>query len=145
MTAIPSIWPNTDFNINISELSKNVGTVVKKETNEYRVSFKKPYKKLTYEGSWNADEKKPIGKGLVVEDLMEIKLSDIKSNIIQITDDDGKVVGYKGQIDFDSTKPDGAPRKLMDTTRLNNLGWHAKIKLEDGLAFAYQDFLKNNS
>lgn len=63
MTAIPSIWPNTDFNINISELSKNVGTVVKKETNEYRVSFKKPYKKLTYEGSWNADEKKPIGKG----------------------------------------------------------------------------------
>ena len=33
------------------------------------------------------------------------------------------------------------PRKLMDITRLNNLGWHAKVKLEDGLAFAYQDFL----
>jgi len=57
----------------------------------------------------------------------------------------GKVVGYKGQIDFDTTKLDGTPRKLMDTTRLNNLGWHAKVKLEDGLAFAYQDFLKNNS
>jgi len=53
-----------------------------------------------------------------------------------------KVVGYNGQIDFDSTKPDGTPRKLMDTTRLNNLGWHAKVKLEDGLDFAYQDFLK---
>lgn len=56
----------------------------------------------------------------------------------------GKVVGYKGQIDFDRTKPDGTPRKLMDTTRLNNLGWHAKVKLEDGLAFAYQDFLIKN-
>jgi GDP-L-fucose synthase len=55
------------------------------------------------------------------------------------------VVGYKGQIDFDNTKPDGSPRKLMDTSRLKNLGWHAKVKLEDGLAFAYQDFLKNNS
>ena len=57
----------------------------------------------------------------------------------------GKVVGYKGQIEFDSTKPDGTPRKLMDNTRLNNLGWQAKINLEDGLTSAYQDFLKNNS
>ena len=57
----------------------------------------------------------------------------------------GKVVGYKGEIEFDSTKPDGSPRKLMDSTRLNRLGWHAKVKLEDGLSFAYQDFLKNNS
>lgn len=57
----------------------------------------------------------------------------------------GKVVGYSGQIEFDSTKPDGTPRKLMDSTRLNNLGWHAKVNLEDGLVFAYQDFLKNNS
>ena len=71
MTAIPSIWPIKDFNINISELSKNVGTVVEKGNNEYRVSFKKLKKKqkqkqeqeLTYEGSWNADEKKPNGKG----------------------------------------------------------------------------------
>ena len=57
----------------------------------------------------------------------------------------GKVVGYEGQIEFDSTKPDGTPRKLMDSTRLNNLGWHAKVNLEDGLTSAYQDFLKNNS
>lgn len=53
-----------------------------------------------------------------------------------------KVVGYNGQIDFDSSKPDGTPRKLMDTTRLNNLGWQAKVKLEEGLASTYQDFLK---
>ncbi len=56
-----------------------------------------------------------------------------------------KVVGYKGGIEFDSSKPDGSPRKLMDSTRLNNLGWHAKVHLDDGLTFAYQDFLKNNS
>ena len=57
----------------------------------------------------------------------------------------GKVIGYKGQIEFDRTKPDGTPRKLMDSTRLNNLGWEAKVNLEEGLTFAYQDFLKNNS
>ena len=63
MPAIPSIWPIKDFNINISELSKNVGTVVEKGNNEYIVSFKKPYKKLTYEGSWDDVNKKPNGKG----------------------------------------------------------------------------------
>lgn len=57
----------------------------------------------------------------------------------------GKVVGYEGNIEFDTTKPDGTPRKLMDSTRLNNLGWQAKINLEDGLTFTYQDFLKNSS
>ena len=57
----------------------------------------------------------------------------------------GKVVGYNGQIAFDSTKPDGSPRKLMDSSRLNNLGWQAKVNMEEGLTFAYQDFLKNNS
>ena len=57
----------------------------------------------------------------------------------------GKVVGYEGKIEFDSTKPDGSPRKLMDSTRLNKLGWKAKVNLEEGLTSAYQDFLKNNS
>ena len=56
----------------------------------------------------------------------------------------GKVIGYEGQIEFDSTKPDGTPRKLMDSTRLNNLGWQAKINLQDGLALTYNDFLKTN-
>jgi GDP-L-fucose synthase len=54
----------------------------------------------------------------------------------------GKTVGYQGEIIFDSTKPDGAPRKLMDSSRLNKLGWSAKINLETGLSAAYQDFLK---
>jgi GDP-L-fucose synthase len=54
------------------------------------------------------------------------------------------VVGYQGNINFDRTKPDGTPRKLMDSSRLNGLGWHAKINLKDGLTQAYQDYLANN-
>ena len=53
----------------------------------------------------------------------------------------GKTVGYQGAIDFDTSKPDGSPRKLMDTSRLNALGWQAKVSLVSGLAAAYQDFI----
>ena len=53
----------------------------------------------------------------------------------------GRSVGYQGDIEFDSSKPDGAPRKLMDSRRLNALGWHAKVDLADGLAAAYRDFM----
>jgi GDP-L-fucose synthase len=58
-----------------------------------------------------------------------------------------KVIGYEGAIDFDPTKPDGTPRKLMDSTRLNNLGWQASVSLEEGLRLACNDFLRmlNNS
>jgi GDP-L-fucose synthase len=51
-----------------------------------------------------------------------------------------KVIGFEGDIQFDSTKPDGSPQKLMDSTRLNELGWHAKNDLESGLNKAYKDF-----
>ncbi|WP_280529231.1 GDP-L-fucose synthase [Vibrio sp. B1FLJ16] len=54
-----------------------------------------------------------------------------------------KVVGFEGEIEFDATKPDGTPRKLMDVTRLKSLGWEAKTTLEDGLAMTYQWFLDN--
>jgi len=52
-----------------------------------------------------------------------------------------KVVGYPGTIQFDPNKPDGSPRKLMDSYRINALGWHARVNLDQGLALAYQDFL----
>ena len=45
----------------------------------------------------------------------------------------GSEVGYKGTLEFDTTKPDGTPRKLLDTTKINNLGWKPSIKLEDGI------------
>ena len=53
----------------------------------------------------------------------------------------GKAVGYTGAITFDTSKPDGTPRKLMDSGRLHSLGWQARVPLNDGLAIAYQDFL----
>jgi GDP-L-fucose synthase len=56
----------------------------------------------------------------------------------------GKTVGYQGAIDFDTSKPDGSPRKLMDSRRLNALGWQAQVGLEAGLATAYQDFLASS-
>lgn len=52
-----------------------------------------------------------------------------------------QVVGFEGEITFDSTKPDGTPRKLLDVSKLSALGWTAKINLNDGLKNAYQDFL----
>ena len=56
-----------------------------------------------------------------------------------------RVVGYHGSISYDSSKPDGAPRKLMDSRRLRALGWQAKVALSQGLALAYQDFQENPS
>ncbi len=57
----------------------------------------------------------------------------------------GQAVGYQGKIDFDPSKPDGTPRKLMDSGRLNALGWKARVNLEQGLNLAYHDFLRQNA
>jgi GDP-L-fucose synthase len=56
----------------------------------------------------------------------------------------GQTVGYQGAIEFDSSKPDGAPRKWMDSSRLNALGWQAHVALADGLEQAYASFLVDN-
>jgi GDP-L-fucose synthase len=52
-----------------------------------------------------------------------------------------KIVGYEGRIVFDTSKPDGMPRKLLDVSRLTELGWRSRTALRDGLARAYADFL----
>ncbi|UYI48541.1 GDP-L-fucose synthase [Vibrio natriegens] len=54
-----------------------------------------------------------------------------------------KVVGFEGEVVFDSSKPDGTPRKLMDVSRLASLGWNYKVELETGLRNTYQWFLAN--
>jgi GDP-L-fucose synthase len=54
-----------------------------------------------------------------------------------------RTVSYNGEIKFDLSKPDGAPRKLMDSSKLATLGWSAKVNLDEGLALAYADFVKN--
>lgn len=52
-----------------------------------------------------------------------------------------KTVGFEGELVFDISKPDGTPRKLMDVSKLHNLGWRHQIELEEGLKLAYQDYL----
>jgi GDP-L-fucose synthase len=80
------------------------------------------------------DQKEPInlgtGKDLTINDLAHL----IK-----------KITGYEGSIIYDATKPDGTPRKLMDVTRLHNLGWKHKVDLEDGIKLAYKDFINHQS
>jgi GDP-L-fucose synthase len=54
-----------------------------------------------------------------------------------------EIVGYPGKIVWDTSKPDGTPRKIMDSSRLFALGWRPKINMETGIRLAYEDFLKN--
>lgn len=68
------------------------------------------------------------GKDLSIKDL---------ANIIK------KVVGYEGNLIFDQTKPDGMPRKLLDVSKLEQLGWHYNIELEKGIFLVYQDYLQS--
>ena len=56
-----------------------------------------------------------------------------------------KVVGFEGELVFDASKPDGTPRKLLDTKRLRQLGWTDKMLFEDGLKKSYAWFLENIS
>lgn len=53
-----------------------------------------------------------------------------------------KITGFEGSLEFDSSKPDGTPRKLMDVSKLHSQGWKHQVELEDGIRLAYQDFLK---
>jgi GDP-L-fucose synthase len=53
----------------------------------------------------------------------------------------GEVVGYRGQITFDASKPDGTPKKLMSSDRLKRMGWSPRIGLQEGLSWAYKSFL----
>ena len=63
--------------------------------------------------------------------------------ILEVAQAVAETVGYTGQIHTDPAKPDGTPRKLMDSSRLNALGWEARVGLEAGLKAAYEDFLTN--
>jgi len=64
-------------------------------------------------------------------------------SITEVAQTIAQVVGYTGAISFDICKPDGTPRKLMDSSRINALGWQAQVSLQAGLELAYEDFLKN--
>jgi GDP-L-fucose synthase len=67
--------------------------------------------------------------------------SSVDVTIAEVAQAIAQTVGFTGQIEFDTSKPDGAPQKWMDSSRLNALGWQAKVGLQEGLAAAYQNFL----
>lgn len=56
-----------------------------------------------------------------------------------------EVIGFDGELEFDLSKPDGTPRKLMDVTKLHNLGWKHQVQLKEGIQLAYADFLKSEA
>ena len=66
-------------------------------------------------------------------------------SIKELTEMVAQTVGYDGEIKWDTSKPDGTPRKLMDVSKLHGLGWKHQIELEEGLQLAYQDFLQNQN
>ena len=63
--------------------------------------------------------------------------------IAELANTMARVVGFEGDIEFDTSKPDGTPRKLLDVSRLSSLGWHYSVELEQGLEMTYQWFLDN--
>jgi GDP-L-fucose synthase len=71
-----------------------------------------------------------MGKDLTINELAELI---------------AEVIGFKGKIVYDSSKPDGTPRKLLDVTRINNLGWRAKTDLKTGIQKTYQWYLEKSS
>lgn len=80
--------------------------------------------------TYSGDETVNIGTG---EEVSIRELAELVSSI----------VGYEGDITWDATKPNGTPRKLLDVSKLESLGWHHEVGLEKGVAMAYRDFLDN--
>ena len=70
--------------------------------------------------------------------------SAIETSISELAEAVIEAVGFKGSLIYDRTKPDGTPRKLMDSHRLRAMGWHPKTHLKDGLKAAYQLYLREN-
>lgn len=69
----------------------------------------------------------------------------VDCSIANLADLIADVVGFKGTIEFDFSKPDGTPRKLLDVSKLNKLGWFSQTTLKEGIKKTYQDFLTNES
>lgn len=71
--------------------------------------------------------------------------SGVEVSIRELAETIARVVGYKAALVFDSTKPDGTPRKLMDSSRLHAMGWNRVRSLEDGIASTYETFLRDHA
>ena len=82
------------------------------------------------------DEKQKKLTWLNVGSGKEISIKDLAEKISYL-------IGYKGKIVWDKDKPDGTPRKLLDTSRIRSLGWEPKVSLENGIKLAIEDFNKS--
>ena len=111
---------------------------------------------LPYVTCWGTG--KPLREFLYVDDLADacvflmnnysgdetVNLGTGKElTIKELTELVAKVIGYTGEIRWDASKPDGTPRKLLDVSKLESLGWHYKTELEEGIKLSYKDFLTN--
>ena len=76
------------------------------------------------------------------EDLLNIG-SGVEISILDLAEKIKKVIKFEGSLAFDDSKPDGNPRKLIDSTKINNLGWKHTTSLDEGLKVTYDWFLKN--
>ncbi len=84
----------------------------------------------------NSKNASDIGELVNITNGTDIQLKDL----INLT---AKIIGYDGKVEYDKSKPNGTPRKMMDATKIKSLGWEPKIRLEDGIARAYQWYLDN--
>ena len=65
-------------------------------------------------------------------------------SILDLAETIKDIVGFSGSVKWDSSKPDGTPRKLLDVSKVNSLGWHAKTKLGEGIRKTYDWYIQNN-
>ena len=91
-----------------------------------------PPKRIRHERNLSLQEREEISRGLA----QRLSIREIAEMIAAVT-------GFKGKLTFDSSKPDGAMRKLMDVSRLKAMGWEASIGFEEGLAATYQWYLES--
>ena len=78
------------------------------------------------------------------EDLLNIG-SGVEISILELSQLIKKIIGYDGNLTFDKSMPDGNPRKLIDSSKIMNLGWKPKIELEEGIQLSYEWFYENKT
>ena len=91
---------------------------------------------MNIEPSLYIDKVEPQKSHINVGSGIDITIKDLAHTI-------SKIVGFQGYIEFDETKLDGTPRKLMDSSLIRSLGWEPKVDFTEGLKYAYEDFKKN--
>lgn len=147
--------PNDNFDLN----SSHVLPALIRKIHEAKIDKKKSFE------IWGTG--KPKREFLFVDDLADaiffllnnISASDLYQNnlthlnvgtgedlsISELAQKIKSIIGFEGEITYDSTKPDGTPRKLLDVTRINKLGWSYKTSLDEGIQKTYNWFLKHHS